>query len=187
MQDLVKSILFPSHLQEWSRHKVSKSVHYPTWCEDSLESSEFLHESSQAFSVSAQHEPPCYLRILPYSTLSNLPRRSTISQIHEGRDNGDFYFSKFYILLPNELLKVCLIITASYLKRKKDLDRSKLEGIIFYINFLLKFSKTKILPNSQGGQDSVEYGNYLYLCILLDITSQSSPYLPTISREFFVI
>ena len=59
------------------------------------------------------------------------------------------------------------IIISSHLNRKnkqKNLIHSKFEGIVFYKKILLKiFSKTKILPISQGGLDSVEYGIYVRL------------------------
>ena len=59
-------------------------------------------------------------------------------------NNCDFYFSKilqlFTILLQKDQLEGCLIIIASYLKRKKDIIYCKLEGIIFYIKFFVKNS-----------------------------------------------
>ena len=67
------------------------------------------------------------------------------------------------------------MITSSYLNKKnkqkqEDLVHSKFKDIIYlHKNFCWNFfSKTKILPNSQGGLDeerldSVEYGNKLLL------------------------
>ena len=60
-----------------------------------------------------------------YSTLSSPSLRPTFSKFMRGRDNGDFYFPKFYNILqlfttflPKEQLEGCLIISASYLNRK---------------------------------------------------------------------
>ena len=70
--------------------------------------------------------------IIPYLTLFSPPKRPTFSQIREGIDRGEFYFSEnfqnFTTFLSKEQLESCLIITASSLKKKnKKIRRSSLQ------------------------------------------------------------